>query len=110
MPNTDYIEVNGPASLAELVAAIDASAPTPTEDVATIDLGGEEYVVVQYDAVDDNTWPYMATIESRDEDEAPVRTQAMRIFNDLKRTRWQLRLTSDADDALVLLSPEPSLT
>jgi hypothetical protein len=108
MANTDYIEINGPASLAQLIAAIDPSAPTPTEDVVTIDLGGDEYVVVQYDAVDAETWPYMATIESRGDDEAPVRAQAMRIFNDLKRTRWRLRLTSDADDALMLLSPGPS--
>jgi hypothetical protein len=108
MANTDYIEVKGPASLAELVAAIDASAPTPTGDVATIDLGGDEYVVIQYDAVDADTWPYLATIESRSDDEAPVRSQAMRIFNELKGTRWQLRLTSDADDTLTLLSPDSS--
>lgn len=110
MPNTDYIEVKGPVSLAELVAAVDPSAPPASGNGAAVDLGGDEWATIQYDEVDADTWPYMIAVESRGEDEAPVRTHAMRIFNDLKRTHWQLRLTSDADETLLLLSPEPSLT
>jgi hypothetical protein len=81
MPNTDYIEVKGPASLAELVAAVDPSTPPPSGNGTAIDLGGDEWATIQHDAVDAETWPYMITVESRGEDEAPVRTQAMRIFN-----------------------------
>ncbi len=77
MTTSDYIEVRGPKSLAELVAVIDPSAPQPEDDVVTLELGGDEYAAVQYDEVDKASWPYMITIESRSEDEALVRAQAM---------------------------------
>lgn len=104
MQNTDYIEVKGPASLAELVAAIDPSA-RPGEKSVILSLGDQEYAAVQYDAVDAETWPYMITIESRSEDEEPVRAQSTRIFDLLKTRGWELQLTSDADDSLRMRSP-----
>ena len=59
MTNSDYIEVRGPNSLAELVAVIDPSAPRPEVDLVTLELGGDEYAAVQYDGVDKDSWPYM---------------------------------------------------
>jgi hypothetical protein len=56
MTNSDYIEVKGPKSLAELVAVIDPTAPRPDEDIATLELGGDDYAAVQYDQVDKNSW------------------------------------------------------
>lgn len=104
MQNTDYIEVKGPASLAELVAAIDPSAQ-PGEKSVILPLSGQEYAAVQYDAVDVDTWPYLITVESRSEDEEPVRAQSTRIFDLLKDRGWELQLTSDADDNLRMRSP-----
>ena len=43
--------------MAEFVAVIDPSARSPDEDVATVELGGDEYAAVQYDEVDMNPWP-----------------------------------------------------
>lgn len=103
MQNTDYIEVKGPASLAELVAAIDPSTQ-PAENSVIVPLGGQEYAAVQYDAVDADTWPYMITVESRSEDVEPVRAQSIRIFQLLQHRGWELQLTSDADDKLCVCS------
>jgi hypothetical protein len=102
MTNSDYIEVKGPKSLAELVAVIDPTAPRPDEDIATLELGGDEYAAVQYDEVDKNSWPYMITIESRSENEAPVRAQAIRILAKVNAAGWVCRMTSDADDSLLI--------
>lgn len=102
MTNSDYIEVRGPKSLAELVAAIDPSTPEPEGDLLTLELGGDEYAAVQYDDVDRASWPYMITIESRSEDEAPVRAEAMRILQKVDAAGWAYRMTSDADDALLI--------
>jgi hypothetical protein len=52
MTNSDYIEVRGPKSLAELVAVIDPSPPLPEGDVVTLELGDEEYAAVQFDEAD----------------------------------------------------------
>jgi len=109
MPNTDWIEVKGPASLADLVAAIDPSAPSPEgQQFVTLDVGGDEWVKVQYDPVDADTWPYMITVQSRSEDIGPVRAQATRIFDRLKARGWELQLTSAADDGVVMRSPVPA--
>jgi hypothetical protein len=62
---SDYIEVRGPKSLAELVTVIDRSAPQPEGDLVILELGGDEYAAVQYDDVDKASWPYMITVESR---------------------------------------------
>jgi hypothetical protein len=43
---------------------------------------------VQYDEVDKASWPYMITIESRSEDEAPVRAQAMQILEKVDAAGW----------------------
>jgi hypothetical protein len=102
MTNSDYIVVRGPKSLAELVAPIDPSAPQPQDDVVTLELGGDEYAVVQYDEVDKASWPYMITIESRSEDEAPVRAQAMQILGKVDAASWVYRMTSDADDSFLI--------
>lgn len=102
MTNSDYIEVRGPKSLAELVAVIDPSAPQPEEDLVTLELGGDEYAAVQYDEVDQASWPYMITIESRAENGAPVRAQAMRILANVDAAGWRYRMTSDADDSLLI--------
>jgi hypothetical protein len=102
MSNSDYIEVRGPKSLAELVAVIDPSAPQPQDDVTTLELGGDEYAAVQYDEVDKTTWPYMITIESRSEDEAPVRAQAMQILGKVDAAGWGYRMTSDADESFLI--------
>ncbi len=102
MANSDYIEVKGPKSLAELVAVIDPSAPRSDDDVVTVELSGDEYAAVQYDEVDAGTWPYMITIESRSDDEAPVRAQAMRILERVAAAGWIYRMTSDADDSLLI--------
>lgn len=102
MTNSDYIEVRGSKSLAELVAVIDPTAPQPSEDVVTLELGGDEYAAVQYDAVDKATWPYMITIESRSEDEASVRAQSMQILEKVDAAGWAYRMTSDADDSLLI--------
>jgi len=102
MTNSDYIEVRGPNSLAELVAVIDPSAPRPEVDLVTLELGGDEYAAVQYDSVDKDSWPYMIIIESRSEDEAPVRAQAMRILAKVGAAGWDYRMTSDADDLLLI--------
>lgn len=105
MQNTDYIEVKGPRSLAELVSAVDASAAPPAGNSAVVPLGGQEYAAVQYDAVDGDTWPFMIAVESRGEDEAPVRAQSTRLFDVLKARGWSLKLTSDSDDQLQILTP-----
>lgn len=104
MVNNDYIEVNGPTSLAELLAAIDPSAPAPVGEAVDVELGGDVYASVQYDAVDADTWPYMVSIESRADDLLPVRTAAMRILAAVQGAGWQFRMTSDADDTLVIES------
>ena len=60
-----------------MVAVIELSASEPDEDLVTLELGGDEYAAVQYDEVDEDLVtlePYMITIESRSEDEAPVRS------------------------------------
>lgn len=98
----DYIEVRGPKSLAELVAAIDPCAPRPKGELVTLELGGDEYAAVQYDEVDKASWPYMITVESRSEDEAPVRAQAMRILEKISTAGWSYRMTSDADESLLI--------
>ena len=102
MTNSDYIEVRGPKSLAELVAVIDRSAPRPEGDVVTLELGGDEYAAVQYDDVDKASWLYMITVESRSEDEAPVRAQAMQILEKVDAAGWGYRMTSDADDSFLI--------
>jgi hypothetical protein len=102
MTNSDYIEVRGPKSLAELVAVIDPAAPKPEDELVTLELGGEEYAAVQYDEADKASWPYMITIESRAEDEAPVRVQAMQILEKVNAAGWGYRMTSDADDSLLI--------
>lgn len=102
MTDSDYIEVRGPKSLAELVAVIDPSAPQPEEDLVTLELGGDEYAAVQYDEVDKASWPYMITIESRSEDETPVRALAMHILAKVDAAGWGYRMTSDADDSLLI--------
>jgi hypothetical protein len=102
MTNSDYIEVRGPKSLAELVAAINPSARQTHDDVVTLELGGDEYAAVQYDDVDKASWPYMITIESRSEDEAPVRAQAMQILEKIDAAGWGYRMTSDADDSFLI--------
>lgn len=102
MTNSDYIEVRGPKSLAELVALVDPSVPQPEDDLVTLDLGGDEYAAVQYDEVDKSTWPYMITIESRSEDESPVRAKAMQILAKVHAAGWGYRMTSDADDSLLI--------
>ena len=103
MTNSDYIAVRGPKSLAELVAVIDPFAPQPEGDqVVTLELGGDEYAAVQCDEVDKASWPYMITIESRSEDEAPVRAQAMQILEKIDAAGWGYRMTSDADDSLLI--------
>lgn len=104
MPNTDYLEVFGPQSLVALVKVVDPSAPAPAGDFVTITLGGNEYASLQYDAVDSDSWPYMITVESSSEDEAPVREQSTRLFQLLENQGWKVQLTSDADDTLKLLS------
>lgn len=102
LTNNDYIEVRGPKSLTELVAVIDASAPRPEDDLITIELGGNEYAAVQYDEVDQTSWPYMITIESRSEEEGPVRAQALRILEKVDAAGWGYRMTSDADDSFLI--------
>jgi hypothetical protein len=102
MTNSDYIEVRGPKSLAELVAVIDPSAPRPEDDLVTLELGGDEYAAVQYDEVDQTSWPYMITIECRSEDKAPVRAQAMRILGKVGAAGWGYRMTSDADESFLI--------
>jgi hypothetical protein len=102
MTNSDYIEVRGPKSLAELVAVIDPSAPQPEDDLVTLELGGDEYAAVQYDEVDKACWLYMITIESRAEGEAPVRAQDMHILEKVDAAGWGYRMTSDADDSLLI--------
>jgi hypothetical protein len=102
MTNSDYIEVRGPKSLAELVAVIDPAAPQPEDDVITLELGGDEYAAVQYDEVDKAFWPYMITVESRSEDEAPVRARALQILEKIDAAGWGYRMTSDADDSLLI--------
>lgn len=104
MTNSDYVEVSGPSSLADLVAAIDSSAPTPTDRLTILELGGDVYASVQYDAVDADTWPYLVAVESRAEDEEPVRAAATRIMYAIKAAGWRFRMTSDADDSLLIES------
>ena len=104
MPNTDYLEVRGPQSLTELLTVVDPSASSPASDVVTISLGADEFATLQYDAVDAETWPYMITVDSRTEDEAPVRDQSTRLFKLLGQRGWKVRLTSDSDDDLELLT------
>lgn len=102
MTNSNYIEVRGPKSLAELVAVIDPSTPIPEDDVVTLELGHDEYAAVQYDEVDSASWPYMITIESRSEAEAPVRARAMQILEKVDAAGWGYRMTSDADDSFFI--------
>ena len=102
MTNSDYIAVRGPKFLAELVAVIDPTASQPEDELVTLELGGDEYAAVQYDDVDQASWPYMITIESRSEDEAPVRAQAMQILEKVDAAGWSYRMTSDADDSLLI--------
>lgn len=102
MTNSDYIEVRGPRSLAELVAVIDPSAAQPAEDLVILELGGDEFAAVQYDPVDKDIWPYMVTVESRSDDQAPVRAQAMSILQRVNAAGWAYRMTSDADDSLLI--------
>jgi hypothetical protein len=44
----------------------------------------------------------MITIESRSENEAPVRAQAIRILAKVNAAGWVYRMTSDADDSLLI--------
>jgi len=82
--------------------ALDPSLPQPEDDLVTLELGGDEYAAVQYDEVDKATWPYMITIESRCEDESPVRAKAMQILAKVDAAGWGYRMTSDADDSLLI--------
>jgi hypothetical protein len=102
MTNSDYVEVRGPKSLAELVAVIDPSAPQPEDDLVALELGGDEYAAVQYDEVDKASWAYTITIESRSENEAPVRAQAMQILEKVDAAGWGYRMTSDTDESLLI--------
>jgi len=100
MANIDYIEISGPVSLAELVAAIDPAAAAPTGNAITLDRGRDVYATAQYDAVDADTWPYLVSIESRTDDALPVRDEAARVIASAQAAGWKFRMTSDADDAL----------
>lgn len=108
-----YVEVAGPASLAELVAAIDPTTqvrnvrestpkcrnskqeehqpPPPAGELATIALSGDAYAVVQYDAIDADTWPFLVTVGSRRA--APVRGETLQIADKLARRGWRFVAT-----------------
>lgn len=100
--NNDWIEVRGPRSLAELVAAIDPTTPiaSPLNSVV-LTFTENEWVTVQYDYVDADTWPYMITIESTSDDVETVRPQSLRLFGLLKKQGWAMQLTSEADDIVL---------
>lgn len=93
--SSDFIEVNGPASLGELVATVDTSAPPPTDEIAKVLLGGAEQAVIQYD--EDDKWPYMISIESHRDDEEAVRTHTLAIVERLRGTVWTFQAV-DSDD------------
>ena len=102
--NNDYIEVTGPTSLAELVAALgqpNVAETRPDGELSAIELGGEVYCLAQYDEVDTDTWPYMVQIRSRNDDPGPVRAASLALLDSICQTGWRFRLTSDADDILV---------
>ncbi len=99
----------------QLVEAADADEPledalTAAAEGATGPDGAEpeadRYAAVQHDEVDQASWPYMITIESRSEDEAPVRAQAMQILEKVDAAGWGYRMTSDADESLLIENAE----
>ncbi|MBS1695802.1 MAG: hypothetical protein JST91_26695 [Actinobacteria bacterium] len=111
-PSIDYIELDGPTTLSALVAAIGPAAASPPADatVTIVDLEGDVYATVQYDAVDRDTWPYMVTIESGSDDLAAVRIATLRIADRIQRAGWRYRLTSDAQDGVLSHSAGSQIT
>ncbi|MCT7361221.1 hypothetical protein [Mycolicibacterium llatzerense] len=105
MQNTDFIEIKGPASLAELVAVVDPAAPATADDYIVLRVSPTVSVTLQYDSVDTDTWPYMITVESSSDDVTPVRDQTMRLLAKLRQRNWTLQATSDADDFRRLITP-----
>lgn len=107
MQDDDYVWLKGPSSLAEVVAIVDPNAPVPADgaDWASVDITPDVFATVQYDAVDEDTWPYMIGVESRaDGLSAAVRAASRRIIASAEAAGWQFRLTSDIDDAVVVES------
>ncbi|MBS1692571.1 MAG: hypothetical protein JST91_10140 [Actinobacteria bacterium] len=111
-PSVDYIEIAGPAALRDVVAAVGGSAPAPAADstVEIVDLSGDVYATVQYEEVDLDGWPYMITVESGSDDLAPVRNETLRIVENIKQAGWRFRLTSDAEDGVLIADPQPIMT
>ncbi|TQK29387.1 hypothetical protein [Arthrobacter sp. SLBN-53] len=109
--NNDYIEVNGPNSLAELLTTLDPSGASqirPGGDLAILEFNDDVYALIQYDAVDADTWPYMITVQARNGDPTPVRLAAQRLTELVRTAGWTFRMTSDADD--ILIEPTVAVT
>jgi hypothetical protein len=50
MANVDFIMVRGPRSLGELTHALDGTSPVDSDERATVDLGGDDFADIRFDA------------------------------------------------------------
>lgn len=94
MTNTDYIEVKGPKSLDDLVAAI-GEPISDRRNPTAVELSSETVAIAQYDEGDE--YPFIISIDStKDVDER--RVESLALFRRLEAKPWALLLTSDDDD------------
>jgi hypothetical protein len=96
MTNVDFIVVCGPWSLGELVHAIDHAAPAPSDEVTTVDLCGDVFADIRFDAEDD--WPYTLIVGSRSGDETPAREHALRVSRLMESRGWDYEHTSGSEE------------
>jgi hypothetical protein len=92
-----FIDVRGPAGLAELVAAIDRSAPSPSNNRSTAFEFGRSGTILTIECDRKSFLPFSIDIDGGRRKEPSVHNLASRVLKKLKAKGWDVRIVPTFD-------------
>lgn len=89
---TVYMDVKGPASLAQVIAALAPSTPRPTDSSISMITFSAHGLKVTAEYERRSPWTYTVDIDGRPIDDIQLHAMAVRIVKQMLRKRWDVRV------------------